>query len=454
MDSEKISIWRALSPLDGRYWDRVRALSSYFSEWAWMRYRVMVEVEYFIQLSKLEDGRVPKLTGAELEALRDCYRNFGEEEMARIKAMEGRIRHDVKAVEYFVRECVAERVSDKWVGWVHWGLTSQDVNHMALPLMLRDGVEAEVLRLLDALLKRLRGSARAWRSIVMMGRTHGQPASPTTLGKEIQVFVDRLEEQVGQLRGYRWRAKFGGATGNFNAHVAAMPQVDWRRFGDAFAGEVFGLERLQHTTQITHYDELAELWDIFGRLCTILMDLCRDVWLYIMLEYFVQVVREEEVGSSAMPHKVNPIDFENAEGNLGIARALFRHLSEKLPLSRLQRDLTDSTVVRNVGVAIGHFYLAVKGICTGWDRIRPNEERIASEVKGNYLLLSEAAQTVLRSYGIGDAYERLKGYTRGRQRMGREEWLRWVEALDVDGEAKERLRRLRPEDYIGYAGEE
>jgi len=236
MDNEGLSKWSALSPLDGRYWDRVRALSRYFSEWAWMRYRVMVEVEYFIRLSKVADARVPRLGAAEEEALRECYRAFGEAEMARIKEIEGRIRHDVKAVEYFVRECVAERISAKWVGWVHWGLTSQDINHVALPLMLRDGVELEVLPMLDTLLGRLRDSARRWRSIVMMGRTHGQPASPTTLGKEIQVFVDRVKGQVDQLRGYRWRAKFGGATGNLNAHVAAMPGVDWRRFGGICAG--------------------------------------------------------------------------------------------------------------------------------------------------------------------------------------------------------------------------
>lgn len=437
----------AISPIDGRYFDSVSPLAPYFSEFGLIRYRVLIEIEYFISLSatihELED--FPAHMVAEI---RRIYKHFAESQALEVKEIEKTTNHDVKAVEYFIKKEFDRLNMAPFKEFIHFGLTSQDVNNTAVPLLIKEFLEREFYPLIESFLSRLNSLGKEWKDIPMLAFTHGQPASPTRLGKEIMVFATRLEKQLHQLKTIPFSAKFGGATGNFNAHHVAYPTIDWNKFAEEFCTHL-GLSRSYPTTQIEHYDNLAALFDGLKRVNTILIDFSRDVWQYISMEYFKQKIKEGEVGSSAMPHKVNPIDFENAEGNLGFANAIFEHLAAKLPVSRLQRDLTDSTVLRNVGVPLGHSYLAIKSLLKGITKLELNKAAIDRDLEENWAVVAEAIQTILRKHGYPNPYEALKALTRKNEKITRESIATFIDNLDVKDAIKEDLRKITPFTYTG-----
>ena len=439
----------AISPIDGRYRDKCEALAGYFSEYALIRYRVLVEVEYFIALCELPLPQLKDVDKTALEALRDVYRQFTEADALRVKEIERTTNHDVKAVEYLLKEKMDKLGLHPYKEFIHFGLTSQDINNTSIPYSLKEALAEVYNPMLDELIAKLQSLAEEWREIPLLAHTHGQPASPTRLGKEIEVFVDRLTKQVAMLRTLKAPAKFGGATGNFNAHSVAYPQVDWISFANRFVNEVLGLDRSQVTTQIEHYDNLAAIFDNLRRINTILIDLCRDIWSYVSMEYFKQKIKAGEVGSSAMPHKVNPIDFENAEGNLGIANAILGHLSAKLPISRLQRDLTDSTVLRNVGVPMAHTIVSFQSILKGLNKLIVNQEKILGDLEHNWAVVAEGIQTILRRESYPNPYEVLKALTRTNKAITHEDIALFIDGLDVSESVKEELRRLSPQTYTG-----
>jgi adenylosuccinate lyase len=436
----------AISPLDGRYRKNLSSLSDYFSEFALIRYRVFVEVEYVFAL---EQKKFFKLSEEARSVLKNITEKFSEEDAHKVKYLEAVTNHDVKAVEYFIKQQL-EQSGQKDLGeWVHFGLTSQDINNTAFPLLWKDALEFEYLPALLTLQSAIRSLAVKWKNIPMLARTHGQPASPTRLGKELMVFVERIENQVQLFSYIPFTAKFGGATGNFNAHKVAYPKTDWVKFANAFVEDRLGLQRQQTTTQIEHYDTLAAHFDAIKRINNILIDFCRDVWTYISLEYFRQKLRKGEVGSSAMPHKVNPIDFENAEGNLGMANAVFEHLSAKLPISRLQRDLTDSTVLRNAGVPVGHTILAIKSIEKGLDKLVLNEQKLSEDLQNNWAVVAEAIQTILRREKYPKPYEALKELTRGKNAIDKKSIHSFIDGLKISATLKKELKAISPENYLG-----
>jgi adenylosuccinate lyase len=439
----------AISPVDGRYRSRTEQLSDYFSEYALIKYRVMVEVEYFIALAMTG---IPQLSGLGTEqfaALRETYLAFTEKDAGRIKEIEKVTNHDVKAVEYFVKEKLDGMGLDRYREFVHFGLTSQDINNTAIPLSLKEAIQNVYFPFMDTLTRTLEKLASQWDHIPMLARTHGQPASPTKLGKEIRVFIERLSVQLEQLEGIPVPAKFGGASGNMNAHVVAYPGIDWFRFGEHFVGEILGLKRSWPTTQIDHYDNLAAIFHALERINTILIDLSRDMWTYISMEYFKQKIRKGEIGSSAMPHKVNPIDFENAEGNLGMAVALFSHLAAKLPVSRLQRDLTDSTVLRNIGVPVGHTLIALQSLDGGLNKLIVNEAAIRDDLEKNWAVVAEAIQSVLRRENYPEPYEALLELTRTNEAVTRDTIRDFIRGLSIPEEVKEELLKITPWNYTG-----
>ncbi len=450
-----LSALTAISPLDGRYRSKVEALAAYFSEFALIRYRVWVEIEYFIELTDTGLSPLETLAESDLRFLRGMYEQFQPEDAARVKAFERETNHDVKAVEYFIKEKIDAQGSERLIRhkeFIHFGLTSQDINNTATPMLLRDALHQVYLPTIRQVIHTLEACARAWRSIPMLARTHGQPASPTTLGKEIEVFSERLNSQVNELAELPYPAKFGGATGNFNAHYIAYPGYNWQAFADRFLFDTLDLSRSYPTTQIEHYDGLARIFDCMKRINTIVIDLCQDMWLYIGMEYFRQEVKAGEVGSSAMPHKVNPIDFENAEGNSGLSTALLEFLSRKLPVSRLQRDLTDSTILRNLGLAVGYAHLAQLSLQRGLEKVRVNADAIQRDLDANWAVLAEAIQTILRREGYARPYEALRDLTRGQTGITAESLAAFVAGLDVPAGVKAELLALRPECYIGDAG--
>lgn len=445
----KLNELTALAPIDGRYRRIGKQLAPYFSEYALIQYRVKVEIEYFIALCELPLPQLKNVEENNFSTLRSIYENFELSDAERVKEIERTTNHDVKAVEYFIKEKIDALGLNLNAEFIHFGLTSQDINNTAIPLSLKEAVNEVYLDQLENVIKLLHGLALEWKDIPMLAKTHGQPASPTKLGKEIYVFVERLKEQRNQLIQVKYAAKFGGATGNFNAHYAAYPNADWVSFANHFVGHYLGLSRSQTTTQIEHYDHLAGLFDCMKRINTVLMDLARDVWTYISMDYFKQKIKEGEVGSSAMPHKVNPIDFENAEGNIGIANALYEHLSSKLPVSRLQRDLTDSTVLRNIGLPIGHSLLALASIEKGLNKLLLNENAIAEDLEENWAVVAEAIQTVLRREGYPKPYEALKGLTRTNEAITKQSIAAFIDTLDVNDTIKEELKAFSPQNYTG-----
>ena len=446
MPSELLSI----SPVDGRYRKKVENLEQYFSEFALIKYRIRIEVEYFILLSE----QIPQLTPIDEHQkieLRKLYNELDEDGAEIVKNIEHVTNHDVKAVEYYIKKRIKDLVPESALEFIHFGLTSQDINNTATPLLLKEAHEAEYLPKLEDTIQYLKRLSETCKDITMLARTHGQPASPTVLGKEIRVFSERLEQQLMLMSTIPFAAKFGGATGNFNAHLVAYPNIDWISFGNAFVNDVLGLIRSQTTTQIEHYDHLAALFHNYARINTILIDLARDMWTYISMDYFKQKLRDGEVGSSAMPHKVNPIDFENAEGNFGLANALFNHLATKLPVSRLQRDLTDSTVLRNIGVPFSHTLIAIQSLQKGISKLIVNEARIRQDLEDNWAVVAEALQTILRREGYDQPYEALKGLTRTNEAITRESIHNFVDSLDVSDTVKSELKVITPWNYTGYA---
>ncbi|MBP8849160.1 MAG: adenylosuccinate lyase [Breznakibacter sp.] len=439
----------AISPIDGRYRSKVDGLALYFSEYALIKYRVLVEVEYFIALCDIPLPQLKSFDKKNYPALRDIYDQFKLEDAERIKEIESVTNHDVKAVEYFLKEKFDLLNLQAYKEFIHFGLTSQDINNTAVPYSLREAVNAIYYPLLEELIRQIDDLATEWKEIAMLAKTHGQPASPTRLGKELKVFVERLNTQLTLLKSIPNSSKFGGATGNFNAHHIAYPNTDWKEFGNHFVNDVLKLDREQVTTQISNYDNLAAIFDNFKRINTILVDMSRDFWTYIMMEYFKQKVKKGEVGSSAMPHKVNPIDFENAEGNLGVANALFEHLSGKLPISRLQRDLTDSTVLRNIGVPIAHTVLAITSLQKGLGKLVLNEKAIANDLEKNWAVVAEGIQTILRRDGYPNPYEALKDLTRGNSEITEKSISSFIDGLDVSDSVKEELRLITPHSYTG-----
>lgn len=446
----KLTTLTAISPVDGRYRSKVGRLAEYFSEYALIRYRVRVEIEYFIALGGLGLPRFHELTSLRKEALRDIYRRFTQADAQAVKDHEAVTNHDVKAVEYFLKDRLKAMGMTDELEYVHFGLTSQDINNTATPMLLADALNQEYYPALESLIDTLKAMADEWAEIPMLAHTHGQPASPTRLGKEIRVFVYRLEEQLAMLRNVKITGKFGGATGNMNAHRVAFPAVDWPAFANSFLTDTLGIARERCTTQISNYDHLAALFDALRRINTIILDLDRDVWTYISMEYFRQKIKAGEVGSSAMPHKVNPIDFENSEGNIGMANALFAHLAQKLPVSRLQRDLTDSTVLRNVGVPMAHTLIAFASTAKGLGKLIVNREAIAADLENHQAVVAEAIQTVLRREGYPHPYETLKQLTRTNQTITAESIAAFIDSLDVTEAVKEELRTITPATYLGY----
>lgn len=439
----------AISPIDGRYRDKVENLANYFSESALIRYRVTVEVEYFISLCELP---LPQLTGfdhALFEPLREIYRNFTTEDAQKIKDIEKITNHDVKAVEYFIKEKFDALNLHDYKEFIHFGLTSQDINNTAIPCSFRDAVHDVYYPLIDSLIAKLEELSDEWKDVAMLAKTHGQPASPTRLGKELKVFVYRLSRQLELLKKVAISGKFGGATGNFNAHHVAYPQFDWAEFGNRFLTQKLKIERETYTTQISNYDNFAALFDNLRRINTILIDLDRDFWTYISMTYFKQKIKAGEVGSSAMPHKVNPIDFENSEGNLGIANAVFEHLSNKLPISRLQRDLTDSTVLRNIGVPLAHTIIAIQSTLKGLNKLIINKEAIEKDLERNWAVVAEAIQTVLRREGYPNPYETLKALTRTNSKITQESIAEFIDTLEISDTLKARLKEITPSNYTG-----
>lgn len=440
----------AISPVDGRYSKSTESLVSYFSESGLIHYRIRVEIEYLIALAGIP---LPGMNAAEIidkqDELRSWSVNLPESAILRVKEIEKTTNHDVKAVEYVVKEHLDEAGLSSCREWVHFGLTSQDINNTAIPWSCKDALELTLYPALIELINKLKKMAEAWKDITMLAHTHGQPASPTRVGKELMVFTDRLETQLSQARNIPFSAKFGGATGNFNAHQVAYPGIDWEAFAMKFVNQQLGLNRSRVTTQIEHYDNLAALFDVWKRINNILIDFSRDIWTYISMEYFGQKIKEGEVGSSAMPHKVNPIDFENAEGNLGVANALFEHFSSKLPVSRLQRDLTDSTVLRNIGVPFAHSLIAFKSIMRGLDKLILNQSAINNDLDNNWAVVAEAIQTILRREQYPNPYEKLKELTRKNEKMTRESFARFIDSLDVSENLKTELKAITPFNYAG-----
>ncbi len=441
----------AISPVDGRYRSKSAGLDEYFSEFALIRYRVKVEVEYFIALCELPLPQLADFDHKYFPTLRSFYENFTVENAQEIKDIEKVTNHDVKAVEYFLKRRFDELDLKRFKEFIHFGLTSQDINNVAVPLTLRDANANIYLPAMQELRDKLFAMAEEWKDVPMLAHTHGQPASPTHLGKEIYVFVERIDNQINNLKNIPFCAKFGGATGNMNAHKIAYPQIEWKNFANNYINNNLGLTRLQTTTQIEHYDFMAAYFDAVKRINTILIDLARDVWQYVSMEYFKQKIKAGEVGSSAMPHKVNPIDFENAEGNLGLANAIFEHLSAKLPISRMQRDLTDSTVTRNVGVPLAHTMIAISSLLKGLDKLILNEEKLSADLLNNYAVVAEAIQTILRREEVEGAYELLKGLTRTNEKVTRESIDKFIDELPVSDEVKAEMHVITPENYTGYS---
>jgi len=439
----------AISPIDGRYHSKTKAIQPYYSEYGLIRYRVLVEVEYFLALTAIPLPSLADFPSDCVEPLRDLYRNFSEEVALWIKETEKTTNHDVKAVEYFLKEKMTQMGLEKYLEFVHFGLTSQDINNTAIPLSLKDGIEQVYTPMLDELIGKIKELENKWKDIPMLARTHGQAASPTRLGKELKVFRERLEIQKNTLNNVPFSAKFGGATGNFNAHHVAYPEMDWVSFSNQFVNETLGLHRSQTTTQIEHYDHTAALFDALKRINTILLDLDRDIWTYVSMDYFKQKLKAGEIGSSAMPHKVNPIDFENSEGNLGIANAVFEHLASKLPLSRLQRDLTDSTVLRTIGVPLAHTLIAFQSTLKGLDKLVLNEAAISKELENNWAVVAEAIQTVLRREGFEKPYEALKGLTRTHDKVTQTSVHEFIDGLDISQNLRDELKKINPSNYLG-----
>ncbi len=439
----------AISPIDGRYRNKTEKLADYFSEYALVKYRVRVEVEYFIALCELPLPQLKNIDKEVFPKLQSIVDNFSEEDASRVKETEKVTNHDVKAVEYFIKEKFDELGLEQYKEFIHFGLTSQDINNTSVPLSLKDALTDVYYPLLDELIVKLTSQAEAWADVAMLAKTHGQPASPTRLGKEIMVFVSRLQAQLQLLRSVPLSAKFGGATGNYNAHTVAYPQYDWKAFGNKFVSEKLGLEREEWTTQISNYDNLAAVFDALKRIDTIMIDLNRDFWQYISMEYFKQKIKEGEIGSSAMPHKVNPIDFENAEGNLGIANAILEHLAVKLPVSRLQRDLTDSTVLRNIGIPMGHIVIAIQSTLKGLDKLLLNKEALYKDLDNCWAVVAEGIQTILRREGYPKPYEALKALTRTNNAITAESIAEFIDGLNVSDAVKDELRKITPHTYTG-----
>jgi adenylosuccinate lyase len=445
----EFSSLEAISPVDGRYRRATRNLADYFSEGALIKYRLLVEVEYFIALCELPLPQLKSFNQKMFKSLRAIYKNFSGQDGYRVKEIEKITNHDVKAVEYFLKEKFDELDLEAFKEFIHFGLTSQDINNTALPLSLKQACEDVLTPLVNDVIELLRSKAGQWKDVALLARTHGQPASPTNLGKEIYVFVERLIVQTEMLNTVPYSAKFGGATGNFNAHHVAYPDVDWRTFADHLVNRVLGLSRSKVTTQIEHYDNLAAFCDNLKRINTILIDLDRDIWSYISMDYFKQKIKPGEVGSSTMPHKVNPIDFENSEGNLGVANAIFEHLAVKLPISRLQRDLTDSTVTRNIGVAVAHTVIGLKSLVRGLNKLILNADVIRADLQKNWAVVAEAIQTILRRENYPEPYEALKGLTRTHARLDQKIIAEFIEFLDVSRDVKDELLKISPENYTG-----
>ena len=445
-----LDVLTAISPIDGRYRSKTQPLAPYFSEFALIKYRVRVEIEYFITLVELPLPQLATFPHDKLDTLRDIYRLFDEEAATRVKTIEQTTNHDVKAVEYYIKEQFdAIGGLEPYKEFIHFGLTSQDINNTSVPLSLKEAVEDVYIPTLQRLIDDLKAKAAEWADVPMLAKTHGQPASPTRLGKEVMVFVYRLEQQLASLKSLPYTAKFGGATGNFNAHHVAYPQYNWREFGDKFVAEKLGLARESYTTQISNYDWLGAIFDAMRRINTIVIDLDRDFWMYISMEYFKQRIKAGEVGSSAMPHKVNPIDYENSEGNLGIANAILQFLAAKLPVSRLQRDLTDSTVLRNVGVPVGHSIIAFESTLKGLGKLILNEQKIADDLDNTWAVVAEAIQTILRREAYPHPYEALKQLTRTNKPMSHELIHEFINTLNVSDEVKEELKAITPHNYTG-----
>lgn len=439
----------AVSPIDGRYRGKTKSLSNYFSEGALIKYRVLVEVEYFIALCEVDLPQLKGVSPTVFDSLRNLYKNFTTEDAQWIKESEKITNHDVKAVEYFIKDKFESLGLSNYKEFIHFGLTSQDINNTAIPLSTKEAFQEVYLKALIGIVAKLKELAMEWNDVPMLARTHGQPASPTRLGKEILVFVERLEEQMRLLFNIPFAAKFGGATGNFNAHHVAYPNVDWKKFGTTFVEDTLGLQHSFPTTQIEHYDHFAAFFDALKRINNIIIDLDRDIWTYVSMEYFKQKIKEGEIGSSAMPHKVNPIDFENSEGNLGIANAIFEHLSAKLPISRLQRDLTDSTVLRNIGVPIGHTLIAFDATLKGLNKLLLNESKFAEDLEKNWAVVAEAIQTILRREGYPNPYEALKGLTRTNSAINKEAIHAFIKTLEVSDAVKAELLQITPSNYTG-----
>ncbi|MFA5814913.1 MAG: adenylosuccinate lyase [Bacteroidales bacterium] len=439
----------AISPVDGRYRNKTQELASYFSEWALIKYRLQVEIEYFIVLCELPLPQLLDFPKQKIPSVKRIYLNFAPDDGIRIKEIERITNHDVKAVEYYLKEQFDQLNLGQFKEFIHFGLTSQDINNTAVPLSIKEAIEQVYLPVLLKLNSKLKSMSEEWYDIPMLARTHGQPASPTRLGKEILVFVDRLEKQIKILEHLPYPAKFGGATGNFNAHVVAYPDINWVEVGNHLVNIILKLDRSQVTTQIEHYDNLAAIFDCLRRIQVIMIDLSRDIWAYISMSYFKQKIRKGEVGSSTMPHKVNPIDFENAEGNFGFANAIFDHLSEKLPISRLQRDLTDSTVLRNIGVPLAHGLIAMKSLQKGLDKLLLNEDAINKELEDNWAVISEAIQTILRRENYPNPYEALKELTRKNVHITKDQIHLFIDTLDIKQQVKEELKAISPWNYLG-----
>ncbi|WP_405414267.1 adenylosuccinate lyase [Maribacter sp. Asnod1-A12] len=439
----------AISPIDGRYSSKTKSLSAYFSEEALIKYRVRVEIEYFIALCEIPLPQLSSFDSSKFEALKKIYTDFSTADAEEIKEIERTTNHDVKAVEYFIKKAFDAMGISEYKEFIHFGLTSQDINNTAIPLSIKEAMNEVYVPQYIEVLEKLEELTKEWSEIPMLARTHGQPASPTRLGKEVMVFVTRLKEQFNLLNDIPSAAKFGGATGNFNAHLVAYPSIDWQAFGQKFVQEKLGLQHSFPTTQIEHYDHLAALFDGLKRINTIILDLDRDFWTYVSMDYFKQKIKAGEVGSSAMPHKVNPIDFENSEGNLGIANAIFEHLSAKLPVSRLQRDLTDSTVLRNVGVPFGHTIIAFQSTLKGLNKLLLNKEKFEQDLENNWAVVAEAIQTILRRESYPNPYEALKGLTRTNEKINKNSIANFIDTLEVSDEIKNELKQISPSNYTG-----
>ncbi len=439
----------AVSPIDGRYYSKTKDLREYFSEYALIKYRVRIEIEYFIALTEIPLPQLKNFDKSKYESLRNVYRNFTTADAEKVKNIEKTTNHDVKAVEYFIKEFFDANDLSQYKEFIHFGLTSQDINNTATPLLFKEAIVDIYLPKLENTVNAIATLADEWKDIPMLARTHGQPASPTRLGKEMNVFVVRLNEQIRQMKQIPFSAKFGGATGNFNAHNVAFPNIDWNAFGNMFVNEILGLQRSCPTTQIEHYDNIAALMHSLVRINTIFIDFARDIWTYVSMEYFKQKIKAGEVGSSAMPHKVNPIDFENAEGNLGIANAICEHLAAKLPISRLQRDLTDSTVLRNIGVPVGHIMIALASLDKGMSKLLLNREKIDADLENNWMVVAEGIQTILRRENYPNPYEALKALTRTNEKVTHQTFIDFIDGLDVSEDIKAELVKITPFTYTG-----